>query len=82
MFGAEAVSFLQSVASDTRVVVRFRLDSGATDALGFVHDRTADSCTVETRRGLVTIALADVIAAKPVPPAPERRRPRISPDKN
>ena len=59
----------------TRVVVRHRLASGsATDALGELTDLDDDGLVVLTRRGPVRIAHADVIAAKPVPPPPERIR--------
>ena len=64
---------LGALPPGTRVVVRYRIDSGATDALGelvTVDDRT---CTVATRRGPAVIAWADVVAAKPVPPPPQRR---------
>jgi N-acetylglutamate synthase len=61
----------------TRVVVRHRLPSGsATDALGELTDNDDTGLVVLTRRGPVRIAHADVIAAKPVSPPPERiRRP-------
>lgn len=58
-----------------RVVVRYRVDGGQTDALGDMTGLTGSSCVIETRHGAVTIDLATVTAAKPVPPAPERRRP-------
>lgn len=61
----------------TRVVVRHRLHGeqhGATDALGELVAVDAVSCTVATRRGEVVIALADIVAAKPVPPPPAPRR--------
>jgi hypothetical protein len=52
-----------------RVVLRYRLDDGlATDALGYVTSIDATICVVETKRGAVTVPLADVIAAKEVPP--------------
>ncbi|NKX53740.1 putative acetyltransferase [Arthrobacter mobilis] len=57
----------------TRVVVRYRIEGGFTDALGeLVHAGPAD-CVVRTRRGDVTVPLAQVVAAKQVPPAPPRR---------
>jgi hypothetical protein len=58
----------------TRVVVRYRIEGGLTDALGYLRSRDDEECTVETKRGLVTIRLGDVVAAKPVPPPPERSR--------
>ncbi|MDJ0350083.1 hypothetical protein [Cryobacterium sp. PH29-G1] len=66
-------AFLADAPLGTRVVVRTRSAGGYTDALGFLRDRTAASVSVETKRGLVTIAMKDVVAAKEVPPAPEPR---------
>ena len=58
-----------------RVVIRYRLDDGmATDALGYVSSIDATQCVVETKRGAVTVPLADVIASKLVPPPPAGRR--------
>ncbi len=67
---------LRALPLGTRVVVRYRLhgDShGATDALGDLVAVDAAACTVVTRRGEVVVAMADIVAAKTVPPAPERR---------
>lgn len=74
MIGAQAVALLTGIPLGTRVVVRYRLEKGATDALGYLRDRTDADCSVDTRRGLVRVALADVVAAKPVPEPPARRR--------
>jgi hypothetical protein len=83
MIGPAAVRFLHDAPLGTRVVVRYRLpegaEAGATDALGELVERTAAGCTVETRRGPVTIPDADVVAAKGVPPAPAPRERRRSP---
>lgn len=58
----------------TRVVVRYRIDGGLTDALGDLVQVARESCTVRTRRhGDVVVRLDLVTAAKPVPPAPPRR---------
>lgn len=68
--------FLREVAEGTRVVIRYRLHDqpeSATDALGYVSARSDTQIVVATVRGLVTITLADVIAAKEVPPPPVRR---------
>ncbi len=60
-------------AAGTRVVVRHRLDDGrATDALGWVHVSDATHCVIATKRGLETIALDRILAAKEVPPPPVR----------
>ena len=59
----------------TRVVVRYTLHGeqhGATDALGYVSARDETHVVVATAKGLLTIALADIIAAKEIPPPPVR----------
>lgn len=68
-------AWLAGVPTGTRVVVRHLIEDGerATDALGELLERTESTLRVRTRRGEVLIGLADVVAAKPVPPAPERR---------
>lgn len=71
-----SVEFLRGVTEGTRVVIRYRLHDqpeGATDALGYVSARSDTQIVIATVRGLATIDLADVIAAKEVPPPPERR---------
>ena len=60
----------------TRVVVRYRIEGGATDALGFLVARTPDRCEIRTRGGDVTVMLANIVAAKAVPPSPLRKIPR------
>ena len=69
-------SELRALPPGTRLVVRYRLhgqEHGATDALGELVGVDAVSCTVATRRGEVVIELADIVAAKQVPPPPARR---------
>lgn len=62
-----------------RVVVRYRLPSGqATDALGMLLSADETTIVVDGKRGVETIALADVIAAKEVPPPPEPRSRRAA----
>jgi hypothetical protein len=68
----------------TRIVVRYRRrDDGGptlTDVVGLLESFDVSTLTVRDRRGeSVTIALADVFLAKPVPDAPPRRRPRAAP---
>jgi GNAT superfamily N-acetyltransferase len=46
---------------------------GVTDALGDLVAIDADTVSVRTRKGVEVIARADVVAAKEVPPRPERR---------
>ncbi|WP_306233202.1 hypothetical protein [Agrococcus beijingensis] len=67
---------MRALPLGTRVVVRYRLHGDAhkaTDALGDLVAVDAATCTVATRRGEVLIAIADIIAAKQVPPPPAPR---------
>lgn len=66
---------LLGVPLGQRVVVRYLIEDGAraTDALGELVDRDDHRLVVRTKRGEVAIALAAVVAAKPVPPPPARR---------
>lgn len=56
-----------------RVVVRYRVGEVATDALGVLLVLGPVDCTIETRRGQVVIAYAEIVAAKEIPPPPEPR---------
>lgn len=56
-----------------RAVVRRRIEHGVTDALGDLVAMDDNTVSVLTRRGLVVIDRADVVAAKEVPPKPSRR---------
>lgn len=57
-----------------RVVVRYLLPSGqATDALGELLGADAETVLVDGKRGIERIAVAAIIAAKEVPPAPAPR---------
>ncbi|MFJ6001232.1 hypothetical protein [Arthrobacter sp. NPDC092385] len=69
-------ALLASLPLDTRVVVRRRLDDGFTDSLGDLVALDRVTCTIRTRKGDDVVLLADITAAKPVPPAPPRRAPR------
>ena len=71
--------FLASAAPGTRVVVRYRINGGLTDALGELLGCDGTECTVRTRREDTVITLASVVAAKAVPPPPPRRAPRVRP---
>jgi hypothetical protein len=65
---------LRGIPIGTRVVIRYLLADGrATDALGYLRSRDAEHVLVETKRGLDTVVLATVIAAKEVPPPPAPR---------
>jgi hypothetical protein len=67
------VKLLQELPLGTRVVVRYRIEGGFTDALGNLVARDETTCTVETRRGPVVVAFDAVALAKPVPPPPTRK---------
>lgn len=75
--GYAAVEFLQTLPLGTRVVVRRRESDGFHDALGYLSAIDGSTCTVDTRRGGVTIPLGLVTRAKTVPPPPMRRAPRF-----
>ena len=66
--------FLRSATPGTRVVARYRIEGGFTDALGYLRSVDSESCVIQTRRhGMVTVRFADVVAAKQVPEPPARR---------
>ncbi|HJW01610.1 MAG TPA: hypothetical protein VJ617_21160 [Arthrobacter sp.] len=69
--------FLAAAVSGTRVVVRYRIEGGFTDALGHLVGSGDGACTVRTRQADVVIPLEQVVAAKEVPPAPQRRPARV-----
>ncbi|MCC3300113.1 putative acetyltransferase [Arthrobacter sp. zg-Y895] len=75
----DPAALLRALQPGVRVVVRYRIDGGFTDALGTLSDVGTDACTVSTRRGEVLIAYSLVTAAKTVPPAPPRRAARMRP---
>ncbi len=66
---------LDGVATGTRVVVRYLIEDGqrATDALGILTQRTETHLRVETKTGPIDIPITDVVAGKPIPPAPQRK---------
>ena len=75
-----AADLLTSLPLGTRVVVRYRIEGGLTDALGDLTARDNLSCTVAGRRGDIVVLLDTVTAAKRVPPPPPRRsRRRVPP---
>ncbi|TFD16665.1 ferrous iron transport protein A [Cryobacterium sp. TMT1-21] len=69
-----ASHFVSVTELGARIVVRTRIEGGVTDAVGYLRACTDTECTVETKRGLVTLALADIVAAKQVPPPPPAPR--------
>lgn len=68
-----ALDRLATLPLGTRVVVRYRIDGGLTDALGLLSARDSLGCTITSRSGPVLIKYDDVTLAKPVPPPPARR---------
>lgn len=69
-------------APGARVVVRYLIPTGqATDALGELVSVDDDTVVVDGVRGVERIAVADIVAAKKVPPRPPTRaaRPPASP---
>ncbi len=72
----EPVRLITASPLGTRMTVRRRTDDGFSDALGYLRELTDTGCVIETRRGLVTVAFAEVTAVKLVPPPPPRRMPR------
>lgn len=71
-----AAEALRRLPLGTRVVVRYRIGSGFTDALGPLTALDSSGCTVATRRGAVVVPFELVVAAKQVPPAPQPRTAR------
>nr|WP_141961524.1 hypothetical protein [Actinoallomurus bryophytorum] len=65
-----------------RVSLRRRLPNGLySDVVGYLQAWVAGELTVRRRDGtLATIAEADLVAGKVVPPPPERRRPSRPPE--
>lgn len=70
---SSARDFLSLVDIGTRVVVRYRIEGGFSDALGVLSARTPTHCVIDTRRGPATVDLTEVVLAKQVPPPPQRR---------
>ena len=76
---ADPVDFIRNAPLGIRMTVRRRIDEGFTDAVGYLRECSDHECVIETRRGMVIIALSEVTAARPVPPPPPRRAPRFRP---
>ena len=70
---SSARDFLSLVDIGTRVVVRYRIEGGFSDALGVLSSRTPTHCVIDTRRGPATVDLTEVVLAKQVQPPPQRR---------
>lgn len=73
----DPVELIRNALLGTRMTVRRRINEGFTDAVGYLRECDDTECVVETRRGMVTITLSEVSAAKVVPPPPPRRAPRL-----
>jgi hypothetical protein len=67
------VPLLLTLPPGTRVVVRYRIEGGFTDALGELVEAVPAGWVVRTPRGEVSIPMEQVVAAKQVPPPPARR---------
>ncbi|WP_138442407.1 ferrous iron transport protein A [Sinomonas susongensis] len=67
---------LRSLPLGTRVVVRYRIEGGFTDALGDLTGVGDAEAVISTRRGVAKVPLALVVAAKAVPPPPPPRTAR------
>ncbi|WP_342024004.1 hypothetical protein AAE021_02010 [Arthrobacter citreus] len=67
---------LRALPAGARVVVRYRIEGGFTDVLGYLVEAVDEEVTVAGRRGHVTVPYALVTAAKEVPPPPAPRPPR------
>lgn len=59
-----------------RVVVRYRIPGGVSDALGVLNRVDESGVEVETKRGPVSVPGELITHAKLVPPAPAPRRRR------
>lgn len=71
---ADPAAFLRGAPMGMRVVIRYGLPDGrATDVIGFVSASDDTAIVVASTRGLETVQLDTVIAAKEVPPPPVRR---------
>lgn len=72
-----ALDRLAGLPLGTRMVVRYRIGGGLTDALGELSARDEQGCTISTRSGPVAIKYDDVQLAKAVPPPPVPRVRRL-----
>ncbi|ALE92828.1 hypothetical protein AOC05_11860 [Arthrobacter alpinus] len=73
---SHALELISALPLGTRVVIRYQIDGGTTDALGDLTGRDSLHCTVATRSGDVVVKYDDVHLAKVVPPPPPRRERR------
>lgn len=69
-----AAQFWREWQVGERVVVRYRVPGGYSDALGELIRVDAEGVEVSTRRGPVAVPAADIVLGKYVPPPPAPRR--------
>ena len=74
--GPGALALLAEIDLATRVVVRYLIDGGATDVLGYLRARTLTDITIESRRGMEKVPVGAIIAARVIPEPPSPRAPR------
>jgi len=72
-----APTFWQEWEIGQRVTVRYRIEGGFSDALGYIRRIDSTGMDIETKRGLVTVPAKLITIGKRVPPPPPRRRRRL-----
>lgn len=65
--------FWQEWEIGQRVTVRYRVDGGFSDALGYIRRIDSSGLDVETKRGVVTVPAELITIGKRVPPPPPPR---------
>jgi len=65
--------FWQEWEVGQRVSVRYRIEGGFTDALGYIRRIDETGMDVETRRGLQRVPAELIVVGRRVPPPPPRR---------
>ena len=68
-----AAAFWHGWRVGERVVVRYRVEGGYSDALGELTRIDERGLEVSTRRGVVALAAEDLVLGKRVPPPPPPR---------
>ena len=68
-----AAQFWREWQVGERVVVRYRVSGGYSDALGELTRVDSRGVEVGTRRGPVAVPAEDIVLGKRVPPPPARR---------
>ncbi|WP_026530271.1 hypothetical protein [Haematomicrobium sanguinis] len=70
------VALLTELPLGTRVVIRYAIESGMTDVIGYIQRRTSTTVTLLTRKGERSVELDTVRLAKVVPEPPDPRKVR------